>query len=111
MARPILPLIHSRAESGWRSSGGFELFLTHQRTAVLTLGADVTVYELDHGDRRSIRRADAGLNDTGVAAVAVRITRSEHVEELGQLCIVHQPRLGEVAVRQAAALGERHQLF
>ena len=34
-----------------------------------------------------------------------------HVEQLGELGLVHQPRLGEPAVRQAAVLGERHQLL
>src|SRR5205823_13621415 len=31
--------------------------------------------------------------------------------QLGQLRLVHEPRLGEAAVAEAAALGERDQLF
>src|SRR5262249_1637869 len=52
-----------------------------------------------------------GLDDPDVAAVAVRIARREHVEELRELHIVHQSRLGETTVRQAATLGKRDQLF
>src|SRR3954463_3361564 len=92
-------------------SGGLELFLIHHRSGILALGADVAVDELDHRDRGSIRRTDARLDDARVAAVAVSVSRSYDVEQLGELSIVHQPRLGEAAVRKATVLGERDQLL
>jgi hypothetical protein len=91
-------------------SGLFE-FLGEDRTRILALGRNVAVDEFDDRDRRGVRSAEAGLDDAGVAAVAVRVARGENVEQLGQLGIVKQAGVGQTAVRQAAALGQRDQLL
>src|SRR5205814_10628143 len=85
---------------------GFEFFLGHDRTRILALGRGVAIDELDYRDRRCVRRANAGLDDPGVAAVAVGVALGDDVEQLVELCIVHEPRLGEATVRQPAMLGE-----
>src|SRR5262249_41251056 len=67
--------------------------------------------EFDDRDRGSVGRSDAGLDNPRIAAVAIGITGRKHVEELGELRVVHQPRLGKTAVRKSTALGERDQLL
>src|SRR5690349_18754316 len=94
-----------------RTLSDLELFLVDHRAGILALGADVAIDELDHRDRGGVRRADAGLDDPRVAAVAAGVARSDHVEQLGELRVVHQPRLGETPVRKPAALGQRNQLL
>ncbi len=78
---------------------------------VLALGGDVAVDELDDRDRRGVGGANAGLDDPAIAAIALGVARGDHVEQLGELDLVHQPRLGEATVRQAAVLGQRDQLL
>src|SRR5207302_6879484 len=53
----------------------------------------------------------AGLDDPRISAVAPGVARGEHVEQLGELRLVHQPRLRQPTVRQTAVLGERDQLL
>src|SRR5579884_680014 len=97
-----------RANGG---SGGGEVFLNHHWAAILTFCACVAVDELDYRDRRRIRSADAGLDDPGIAAVAARIARRNHIEELGELRVIHQSRLGEPAITETSTLCECHQLL
>src|SRR3546814_9715722 len=78
---------------------------------ILALGRNVAVDELDDRHRRRIRRADAGLDDAGIAALAIGVTRAEHVEQLGELRVVEQAGVRKAAVGEAALLGERDQLF
>src|SRR5215217_8301467 len=68
------PFLLSDVRAGLR---GLELFLGHDRAAVLALGCDVTVDELDDRDRSGVAGADPGLDDARVAAVAVGVTRGE----------------------------------
>src|SRR5256885_11547 len=85
--------------------GGFELFFAQHRTRVLTLGGDVAVDELDHRNWRRVGRTDAGLDHARVAAVTIGVARREHVEQFGELDLVHQPRVGQTAVAEATMLG------
>src|SRR5436190_15514506 len=61
--------------------------------------------------RSRVRGANAGLDHTRIAAVARCVTRPDHVEQLDQLRVVHQPRLREATVRKTAFLRQRHQLL
>ena len=55
-----------------------------QRDGRVTVIAEdgVAIDELDIGHRRGVRRARAGLDDAGIAAVAVRIAGRQRVEQL-----------------------------
>src|SRR5688572_22723817 len=89
------------------SGGGFLELLADHRAAVLALGVEVAVDQLDDAHRRGVAGAQAGLDDTGIAAVAVGVALRQHVEQLDQLGVVEQPRMGEAAIGEAALLGER----
>ncbi len=78
---------------------------------ILALGRNIAVDEFDHGHRRGVRGADAGLDDAGVTAVAVGVAGGDDVEQLGELSVVHQARMGQAAVRKSALLGQRNQLL
>src|SRR5438270_5738426 len=77
--------------AGHEGSSGFELFLGHDRARILPFCADVAVDEFDDGDRRRVGDTDTRLDDAGVAAVAVGVAWRDHVEQLGELRLVHQP--------------------
>src|SRR5687767_3503994 len=94
-----------------RGSGGLFELLALDRARILTLGRNIAIDELDDRDRRGVGRANAGLNDAGVAAVAIGVAGGEYVEQLLELGLVQQPRLGEPAIGEPALLGERHQLL
>jgi hypothetical protein len=67
------------------------LFSVRQhRTGVLTLGRSVAVNQLNHGDRGSVRRAETGLDDAGVAASTTGVARREDVEQLDELRVVQK---------------------
>src|ERR1019366_799119 len=85
------------------------LFL--HRTGVEALGIDVAVDEFDHRHRRVVAVAKAGLDDAGIAALAVLVAGGENVEQLSGL--VEIAHLGDrlPAHRKTALLAERHQLF
>src|SRR3546814_4099555 len=93
------------------SGGSIQIVIAHDRPRILALGRNVAVDELDDRHRRRIRRADAGLDDAGIAALAIGVTRAEHVEQLGELRVVEQAGVRKAAVGEAALLGERDQLF
>src|SRR5262249_57980401 len=68
-----------------RTSGGggrSRLGLPLRRAGILALGSDVAVDELDHRHRRRIAVTEAGLEHARVAAVALLVARTEHLEEL-----------------------------
>src|SRR6266545_5158770 len=67
-----------------RRFGG--LFL--HRAGILALGIDVAVDELDHGHRGVVAVAEAGLDDAGVAALAVLVAGRQYVEQLPDLVLV-----------------------
>src|SRR5260370_9752191 len=73
------------------------------------LGVDVAVDEFDHGHRRVIAIAKAGLDDAGIAALPVLVAGSQRVEQLpGHVAIAHLPnRLP--AHGKTALLAERDQ--
>ena len=54
------------------------------RAGILTLGRDVAIDEFDHGQRRVVAIAEAGLQDARIAAVTILVTRAENVEELAE---------------------------
>src|SRR3569623_1429210 len=66
-----------------RRSGRFvEVLVVHHRARILALGADVAVDELDDRHRRGVRGADTGLDDAGIATLAVGVARGQHVVQL-----------------------------
>src|SRR5215813_9096578 len=81
------------------------------RTGILALGVDIAVDELDHRHRRVVAIAEAGLDDAGIAALAVLVAGRQRVEQLlGHLDVAHlTDRL--TAHRKAALLAERDQLL
>src|SRR4051812_8051868 len=110
--RPAFTPLSPQATGRAGGSGGFGLeFVLGDRARILPLGGDVAVDELDDRDRRRVGGADAGLDDAGIAAVAVRVARPQHVEQLLELRLVEQAGLSEAAVGEAAALGQSHQLL
>src|ERR1700719_1807285 len=62
------------------------LFL--HRAGIEALGIDVAVDEFDHGHRRVVAVAEAGLDDAGVAALPVLVTGRQRVEQLLDLILV-----------------------
>src|SRR3546814_18636769 len=65
------------------SGGSIQIVIAHDRPRILALGRNVAVDELDERHRRPIRRADAGLDDAGIAALQIGAPRAEHVHTLG----------------------------
>src|SRR5215208_7069351 len=90
-----------------RRFGGLFLY----RAGIQALGIDVAVNELDHGHRRVVAVAEAGLDDPGVAALAVLVAGRQYVEQLADLVLV--AHLGDrlAAHRQPALLAEGDQLL
>src|SRR5437899_6358905 len=85
------------------------LFL--HRARILALGIDVAVDEFDHGHGCVVAVAEAGLDDAGVAALAVLVAGGQNVEQFpGLVEIAH---LGDrlPAHRKTALLAERDQLL
>src|SRR5438309_906642 len=82
--RPRAPLSENPLPVGLRRLGC--LFL--HRTGVLALGIDVAIDELDHGHRGVVAVAEAGLDDAGVATLAILVAGRERVEQLPDLILV-----------------------
>src|SRR5580693_10647124 len=80
-------------------------------TGILALGLDVAIDELDHSDWRGIAIAEAGLHDAGIAAVAVLVARTDHLEQLLDHGEVAHLRDRLAARMQVAALAERDELL
>jgi hypothetical protein len=78
-----------------------ELFAC-DRTRVLALCRHVTVDEFDDRHIRGVGGPDARLEHAYIATGAIGITRRQNVEQLNQLRLVEQPRMGETTVRQTA---------
>mgnify|MGYP007112926935 CR=1 FL=1 len=72
---------------------------------------DVAIDELDHSHRRVIAVAEAGLDDAGVAALTILVTRGENVEQFLDLIEVAQFADRLTAQRQSALLAERDELL
>src|SRR6266496_2399358 len=60
----------------------FGVGLLLHRAGILALGVDVAVDEFDHGHRRVVAVAEAGLDDAGVAALAVLVAGRQRVKQL-----------------------------
>src|SRR5581483_7728786 len=88
---------------------GFRLLL--RRPGVLAFGVDVAIDELDHRHRCVVAIAETGLDDAGVAAVAVLVAGRQHVEQLLDLIEVAHLADRLAAHRQPALLAERDQLL
>src|SRR6476620_6246770 len=58
------------------------------RAGIEALGVDVAVDEFDHGHRRVVAIAEAGLDDAGVAALAVLVAGCQRVKQLPHLILV-----------------------
>src|SRR3546814_5534954 len=77
----------------------------------LTLGIDVPIDQLDNCHGRGVRRTDACLDDASVAAIAVLVPLGKHFEQLLELRVVQQARVGQAAIGKATLLRKRNQLF
>src|SRR4051795_5350451 len=61
---------------------GLRLRLLLHRSGVLTLRLDVAIDKLDHRDGRGIAVAETRLEHSGIAAVAILVARTQHLEQL-----------------------------
>src|SRR3954463_15981162 len=87
------------------------LRLLGRGAAVLALGGGVALDELDHGHRRHVTEAEAGLEDAQVAAVAGGVARAQRGEQLvGDVGIAQEADRLAAGV-QATPLAERDQLL
>src|ERR1700759_4618018 len=105
-AAQMAPLFEGNREI---RSGGVSRLL--HRAGILALGIDVAIDELDHRHRGVVAVAEAGLDDSGVTAVTVRITLRQHVEQLLDLIDIADFGDGLAAHGEPALLAERHELF
>src|SRR5215203_5205629 len=99
------PLLKLSILKTLRRFGG--LFL--HRAGIQTLGIDIAVDEFDHGHRRVVAVAEAGLDDAGVAALAVLVAGRQHVEQLADLILVAPPGDRLTAHGQPPLLAEGNQ--
>src|SRR5215204_3104669 len=101
------PLLKLAISKNLRRFGG--LFL--HRAGIQALGIDVAIDEFDHGHRRVVAVTEAGLDDAGVAALAVLVAGRQHVKQLTDLVLV--AHLGDrlTAHGQPALLAEGDQLL
>src|SRR5256886_802433 len=68
--------------SGRRRRFGLRLRLLLHGSGVLPLRRDVAIDKLDHRDSRGIAVAEARLEHSGIAAVAVLVAWAQHLEQL-----------------------------
>src|SRR5215475_5851048 len=101
------PLSKSISERSLRRLG----FRLLDRTGILALGIDVAVDELDHGHRRVVAVAEAGLDDARVTALAVLVAGRQRVEQLLDHVGVAHLGDGLAAVGEPALLAERDELL
>src|SRR6185312_1762008 len=87
------------------------LRLLGRGAGVLALGGGVALDELDHGHRRHVAEAVAGLQDAQVAAVAAGVARAQRGEQLVGNVGVAQEANRLAASVQATLLAERDQLL
>src|SRR5262245_20509545 len=86
-------------------------FLLLHRARILALGVDIAVDEFDHGHRGVVAIAEAGLDDAGIATLAVLVAGRQRVEQFLDLVDVAQLGDGLAAQRKAALLAEGEQLL
>src|SRR6476646_7390065 len=80
------PLFIELSECDLRRFRG--LFL--HRTGIETPGFDIAIDEFDHRHRRVVAVAEAGLDNAGIAALAVLVARGDDVEQFpGLVEIAH----------------------
>src|SRR5215211_5196591 len=82
-----------------------------RRAGILAPRLFVAVDELDHRHRGVVAEAEAGLEHAAIAAAALLVARSEHLEELLDHGVVAQLRHGDATGMKVAALAERDQLL
>src|SRR5580700_7698964 len=85
------------------------LFL--HRAGIESLGVDVAVDEFDHRHRRVVAVAEAGLDDAGIAALAVLVAGRDHIEQFPGLIEVAHFADRLPAHGKATLLAQRHQLL
>src|SRR5262245_57339895 len=106
-SRSITPLPSLRGRRRLRLGFGLRL----HRSGILPFRLDVAVDELDDRDRSGIAVAEAGLEHAGVAAVAVLVAGTKHLEQLLDHGDVAHLRDRLAARVQVAALAERDQFL
>src|ERR1700733_957239 len=76
--RPEAPLLKLDLAKALRRLG----FLFLHGTGIQALGIDVAIDEFDHGHRRVVAVAEAGLDDAGIAAMTVLVAGRQNGEQL-----------------------------
>src|SRR6185436_16634259 len=105
--RPRAPLLNNARKGSLRC---FRFLFLH-RARIQALGIDIAVDELDHGHRRVVAVAEAGLDDAGVTALAVLVAGRQRVEQLADLILVAHLADRLAAHGQPALLAEGNKLF
>src|SRR3546814_7752974 len=93
--------------SSFLCSFQFVLIGVLDRAGIQTLGIDVPIDQLDNCHGRGVRRTDACLDDASVAAIAVLVPLGKHFEQLLELRVVQQARVGQAAIGKATLLRKR----
>src|SRR6202047_3797179 len=101
----------SRASPGRQPLGRLSSGLFLHRSGIEALGIDVAVDEFDHGHRRVVAVAEAGLDDAGIAALPVLVAGGENIEQFPGLVEIADLADRLPAHGQTALLAERDQLF
>src|SRR5262249_58259555 len=96
-----------------RRSDRFRLWLRLRlrRAGILPFRSCVTIDQLDYRDGSGIAVAEAGLHHPGVAAVAILVARTQHLEELLDHLDIAHLRNRLAARMEIAALGARAQFL
>src|SRR5262245_45640847 len=87
------------------------LRLRLRRAGILPLRRGVAIDEFDHRDGSGIAVTEAGFEHSGVAAVAVLVAGTQHVEQLLDHADVSHLRNRLAARMQIAAFGQRDQVL
>src|SRR6516162_355401 len=99
------------ASSRWRRRFGLGFGLRLHRSGVLPFRLHVAIDEFDDRDGGGIAIAEAGLEDAGIAAVAVLVAGTEHLEQFLDHGDVAHLRDRLAARVQVATLAERDQFL
>src|ERR1700722_9029802 len=105
--RPEAPLLKLDLAKALRRLG----FLFLHGTGIQALGIDVAIDEFDHGHRRVVAVAEAGLDDAGIAAMTVLVAGRQNVEQLLDLIDIAPLGAPLAAHGEPALLAERHELL
>ena len=103
-AKDLRPIVEKLVTLGKRGD-------LHARRQAIAQIKDITIDKLDHGHRGVVAVAEAGLDDAGVATLAILVAGRERVEQLAHLLEIAHLADRLTAHREPALLAERHQLL